>query len=163
MRGLIDAIWPLSVESGLSRAYRRALARHGATPQGVFWNSSKSQAARFAALLGTVADHAGRRNLSIADIGCGYGPMLDYMRDHPQYRSWHYVGIDITRAMIAEARRRHPQDAARFDVGKLPPSRVDYAVFSGTFNLCLIDDMSRWQRYILDALSACWPRRSSPL
>ena len=146
MSRLIDAIWPFYIESGLSRAYRGALSRHGATPQGVFWNSSKSQAARFAALLGAVADHAGRRNLSIADIGCGYGPMLDYMRDHPQYRSWHYVGIDITRAMIAEARRTHPQDAARFDVGKLPPSRVDYAVFSGTFNLCLIDDPDRWQR-----------------
>ena len=146
MRGLIDAIWPLSVESGLSRAYRRALSRHGATPQGVFWNSSKSQAARFATLLGTVADHAGRRNPSIADIGCGYGLMLDYMRDRPQYRGWQYAGIDITRAMIAEARRRHPQDAARFAVGKLPPGRVDYAVFSGTFNLCLIDDPDRWQR-----------------
>ena len=160
MSGLIDAIWHFSVELGLSRAYQRALSRHGATPQGVFWNSSKSQAARFAALLSAVADHAGRQNPSIADIGCGYGPMLDYMRDRPQYRSWHYAGIDITRAMIAEARRRHPQDAARFAVGKLPPSRVDYAVFSGTFNLCLIDDMSHWQRYILDALSACWPRCS---
>ena len=158
MSGLIDAIWPFSVDSGLSRAYRRALSRHGATPQGVFWNSSKSQTARFAALLGAVADHAGRRNPSIADIGCGYGPMLDYMWDRPQYRSWHYAGIDITRAMIAEARRRHPQDAARFAVGKLPLSRVDYAVFSGTFNLCLIDDLNRWQRYILDSLSACWPR-----
>jgi len=158
MRGLIDAIWPLSVESGLSRAYRRALSRHGATPQGVFWNSSKSQTTRFAALLGTVADHAGRRNPSIADIGCGYGPMLDYMRDRPQYRGWQYAGIDITRAMIAEARRRHPQHAAMFAVGKLPPARVDYAVFSGTFNLCLIDDPDRWQRYILDALAACWPR-----
>ena len=155
MRGLIDAIRPFSVESGLSRAYRRALSRHGATPQGVFWNSSKSQTSRFAALLGMVSDHAGRRDLSIADIGCGYGPMLDYMQDRPQYRSWQYAGIDITRAMIAEARGRHPQQAARFAVGKLPPGRVDYAVFSGTFNLCLIDDPDRWQRYILDALVAC--------
>ncbi len=158
MRGLIDAIWPFSIESGLSRAYQRALSRHGATPQGVFWNSSKSQATRFAALLGAVADHAGQRNPSIADIGCGYGPMLDYMRDRPQYCSWHYAGIDITRAMIAEARRRNPQDATRFAVGKLPRGRVDYAVFSGTFNLCLINDLDRWQRYILNALAACWPQ-----
>ena len=41
---------------------------------------------------------------------------------------------------------------------KLPPGWVDYAVFSGTFNLCLIDDPDRWQRYILDALAGCWPR-----
>ena len=158
MRGLIDTIWLLYIDLGLNRAYRRALSRHGATPQGVFWNSSKNQAARFAVLLGAVADHAGRRDLSIADIGCGYGPMLDYMRGRPQYRSWEYAGIDITRAMIAEARRRNPQYAARFAVGKLPLGRVDYAVFSGTFNLCLIDDPDRWQRYILDALAACWPR-----
>ena len=158
MRGLIDAIWPFSIESRLSCAYRRALSRHGSTPQGVFWNSSKSQTLRFAALLGAVANHAGRRSPSIVDMGCGYGPMLDYMRDRPQYRSWHYAGIDITRAMIAEARRRHPQDAARFDVGRLPSGRVDYAVFSGTFNLCLIDDLERWQRYILNVLAACWPQ-----
>ena len=158
MRGLIDTIWLLYIDLGLNRAYRRALSRHGATPQGVFWNSSKNQAARFAVLLGAVADHAGRRDLSIADIGCGYGPMLDYMRGRPQYRSWEYAGIDITRAMIAEARRRNPQYAARFAVGKLPLGRVDYAVFSGTFNLCLIDDPDRWQRYILDALAACWQK-----
>ena len=112
MRGLIDAIRPFSVESGLSRAYRRALSRHGATPQGVFWNSSKSQTSRFAALLGMVSDHAGRRDLSIADIGCGYGPMLDYMQDRPQYRSWQYAGIDITRAPESSARTRRRASAA---------------------------------------------------
>ena len=158
MGALIDAVWPFSVESGLTRAYRRALARHGGTPQGVFWNSRESQASRFAALLDVVGNHAGPAPLSIADIGCGYGAMLDYMQDRPRYRGWHYTGMDITRAMIAEARRRHPQDAARFAVGKMPPGRVDYAVFSGTFNLCLIDDPDRWRRYIMDALAACWPR-----
>ena len=51
MRRRLAALWPFSIEAGVIRAYNSALGRHGATPQGVFWNSVKSQNARFAALL----------------------------------------------------------------------------------------------------------------
>lgn len=166
MTGIFSSIWPFSIEAGLNRAYGRALSRHGATAQGVFWNSPKSQRARFSALLGLVASHAASRAgsltepaaaPSVADIGCGYGAMLSFMQDRPQIGSWPYLGLDINPAMIAAARQRLPHEAARFAVGKLPPSKVDYALFSGTFNLCLIDDPGRWQRYILESLAACWP------
>ena len=162
MTGIFSAIWPFSIEAGLNRAYGRALSRHGATAQGVFWNSPKSQRARFSALLGLVASHAASRAgpdaaPSVADIGCGYGAMLSFMQDRPQIGSWPYLGFDINPDMIAAARQRLPHAAARFKVGKLPPSQVDYALFSGTFNLCLINDPVRWQRYILESLAACWP------
>ena len=162
MTGIFSAIWPFSIEAGLNRAYGRALSRHGATAQGVFWNSPKSQRARFSALLGLVASHAASRAgpdaaPSVADIGCGYGAMLSFMQDRPQIGSWPYLGFDINPDMIAAARQRLPHAAARCKVGKLPPSQVDYALFSGTFNLCLINDPVRWQRYILESLAACWP------
>ena len=136
MRGFL----PGSVEAGLNRAYGQSL-RHGATPQAVFWNSRKSQEARFAALLAMVnrdLGAKGRRGTApvIADIGCGYGAMLDYMRARPGLSSWGYQGVDINAAMIRECRTRF---AAQEPVSPWPSAGgpVDYAVFSGTFNLCL--------------------------
>ena len=162
MTGVFSAIWPFSIEAGLNRAYGRALSRHGATPQGVFWNSPKSQRARFAALFDMIAGHAAggagsAATPSVADIGCGYGAMLSFMQDRPKIGSWPYLGVDINPSMIGAARRRLPHAADCFSVGKLPPRPTDYALFSGTFNLCLIDDPDRWRRYILSSLAACWP------
>ena len=160
MRRRLAALWPFSIEAGLIRAYGVALGRHGATPQGVFWNSAKSQNARFAALLAMIRSRrakAGDPPPAIADIGCGYGALYDYMRGHAEYADWDYAGFDINPAMIRACRQRHPEAAARFDTGATPACPVDYALFSGTFNLCLINDAARWQRYILDQLAGWHP------
>ena len=158
MRGFL----PGSVEAGLNRAYGQSLRRHGASPQAVFWNSRKSQEARFAALLAMINRDLAAKGRSetapvIADIGCGYGAMLDYMQARPVLSSWGYQGVDINTAMIRECRVRFAADKARFTLGKVPASSVDYAVFSGTFNLCLTGDADRWARYIIECLAGCWP------
>ncbi len=163
MRRRLAALWPFSIEAGVIRAYTSALGRHGATPQGVFWNSAKSQKARFAALLAMIraqrADAGGgERPPTIADIGCGYGALYDYMRARGEYADWGYSGFDINPAMIRACRQRFPDAATGFEIGAMPVRAVDYALFSGTFNLCMIDDADRWQRYILDQLSACRPQ-----
>ena len=152
---------PFSIDARINRAYAACLGRHGPTPQGVFWNSQKTQSARFAALLAAVSEdqatwqRAGSAPV-IADIGCGYGALLAYMRARSGTAAWTYHGIDITPAMIRACRTQYPDMAAQFTIGKAPPVPVDYCLFSGTFNLCLIADPARWQRYILDALVPCW-------
>ena len=160
MKRWLAGLWPFSIESGMIRAYTAALDRHGATPQGVFWNSAKSQNARFAALLAMIRAHRAGANIgshppSIADIGCGYGALHDYMRGRGDYAGWDYHGLDINKAMIRACQRRFPDDASRFHLGAMPRRQVDYALFSGTFNLCMIDDADRWQRYIIDQLTSC--------
>ena len=188
MRRRLAALWPFSIEAGVIRAYTDALGRHGASPQGVFWNSAKSQNARFAALLAMIRAHrtGGRARAGsggrvggsagagaddgggdrppplIADIGCGYGALYDYMRGdymkgRREYAGWGYLGLDISPAMIRACQQRFANDASRFHLGTTPRQPVDYALYSGTFNLCMIDDADRWQRYILDQLSACLP------
>ena len=162
MRRRLAALWPFSIESGVIRAYTGALGRHGATPQGVFWNSATSQNARFAALLAMIRVHqsetgTGKGPPLIADIGCGYGALYGYMQERSDFADWGYVGLDINPAMIRACRHRHPADPSRFQHGPTPRQPVDYALFSGTFNLCMIDDAARWRRYILDQLSACRP------
>ena len=169
--------WPIpfSIDARINRAYARSLTRHGPTPQGVFWNSKKTQIARFAALTAAIrADHEkqiGRQQMErqqngrgqhtpappvIADIGCGYGALLDYIDTQPALAGWGYRGIDVTPAMVEACTQRFPERAACFTTGKAPPAAVDYCLVSGTFNLCLINDADRWQRYILESLTPCW-------
>jgi len=158
MRGFL----PGSIEAGLNRAYGRSLRHHGASPQAVFWNSRKSQEARFASLLAAVnrdvlaTGRVGSLPV-IADVGCGYGAMLDYMRARPGLSSWGYHGVDINAAMIRECRTRFAADKHRFTLSRTPPVAVDYAVLSGTFNLCLTGDEEGWPAYIMDCLAGCWP------
>ena len=161
MRHRLAALWPFSIESGVIRAYTDAIGRHGATPQGVFWNSAKSQNARFAALMAMIRAHraetvGGTRPPLIADIGCGYGALLDYIDTQPALAGWGYRGIDVTPAMVEACTQRFPERAACFTTGKAPPAAVDYCLVSGTFNLRLINDADRWQRYILESLTPCW-------
>jgi SAM-dependent methyltransferase len=162
MRRSLAAWWPFSIESGVIRAYTAALGRHGASPQGVFWNSAKSQNARFAALLVMIRAHraetgSGKRPPLIADIGCGYGALYGYMRGRSDFAGWGYVGLDINPSMIRACQHLYPAEPSRFQLGPTPRQPVDYALFSGTFNLCMIEDAVRWRRYILDQLSACLP------
>ena len=161
MKWWLTARWPLSIELGVVRAYSRSLARHGPSPQAVFWNSAKSQRARFAALLAAIRRHraiagdAAATSPVIADIGCGYGALLDYLSSREAFAGWRYLGFDINPAMIRACHDRFPDQRASFHVGSRPSSPVDYALFSGTFNLCMIDDTERWRDHIIDQLTRC--------
>ena len=162
MKQWLTVRWPFSIEAGVNRAYARSLARHGPSPQGVFWNSAKSQTSRFAALLAALRRPRATTGDNpvppvIADIGCGYGALLDYLSTHEAYTGWRYLGLDINPAMIRACHERFPGRRASFRVGGMPPEPVDYALFSGTFNLCMIDDAGRWRGYILDRLEHCRP------
>ncbi|MEO6138016.1 MAG: class I SAM-dependent methyltransferase [Luteimonas sp.] len=133
--------------------YNHRLATHGATPHGVDWNGAESQALRFRQL-GHLIDDA--QDFSIADIGCGYGALLDYL-DAGGVRC-DYIGTDVSENMIAAARERHGHHLhARFVEGPRPDVPVDYAVASGIFNVrgAVRDDV--WHDYLratLDAMHA---------
>ena len=95
-----------TIEYSLNKAYARRLYERGSTPQGVFWNSRQNQMVRFAALLSVVTGHVAwqktaPRTLSIADIGCGYGAMLEFIHTRSQFANLRYMGLDINPAMIA--------------------------------------------------------------
>ncbi|NBW04575.1 MAG: class I SAM-dependent methyltransferase [Alphaproteobacteria bacterium] len=153
--GMFRRLTYAALERQLNRAYRTRLASRGATAAGVFWRSSLSQIARFDALLGLAHKIFSHHPVSIADIGCGYGAMLDFILQQPAYRHTDYQGVDINPAMITACRQRHSAMAARFHVGKQPPNMVDFCLFSGTFNLTHGTDADLWLDYIFHNLSAC--------
>lgn len=145
-----------ALERRVNRAYKDRLAAVGPAPKGVFWRDRSTQIARFQALLDLIATVTPIANPSLADIGCGYGAMLDFMQTTPRYRHFHYMGVDMNTAMISISKKRFPSKKPLFFVGKRPPSPVDFCVFSGTFNLCLTMDISLWNDYIFTNLNSCW-------
>ncbi|MEY2632087.1 MAG: hypothetical protein RIR00_741 [Pseudomonadota bacterium] len=129
--------------------YARKLAEHGETPQGVDWNGEESQVLRFEQLCKVFKPAAG--DISLSDIGCGYGAMLDYLvARHPLSA---YLGVDVAADMVQAARARHAASAqARFIVASRPDEVRDYAVASGIFNVRLERSDAEWLTYLQDTL-----------
>ena len=144
-----------SYERQINRAYRNRLADRGASAQGVFWRSETSQIARFDALLSLVHQLAPQKPVTIADIGCGYGAMFDFIKTKPAYAQTIYCGVDINAAMVNACQQKHPTEQALFKCGNAPQTTVDFAIFSGTFNLTHCDDPALWMDYIFDSLERC--------
>jgi SAM-dependent methyltransferase len=127
--------------------YASKLAAHGQTPQGVDWNGEASQVLRFEQLARIIAEP----DFVLADVGCGYGAMLEYLR--ARFPGMRYIGCDISEEMVQAARARHgdsPQ--ARFVVSAQPPDPVDYCIASGIFNVRLGRGDDEWFQYLTEML-----------
>ena len=57
--------------------YDEKIRTHGPTARGVDWKSAESQQLRFAQLV-RVIDSS--RPFTVNDFGCGYGALLDYLK-----------------------------------------------------------------------------------
>jgi SAM-dependent methyltransferase len=138
---------PAILES-VARYYAEKLERYGATPQGVDWNSAESQRLRFEQLLLLDATLDGR---SIVDYGCGYGALLDFLRESG--RRWSYTGYDVSPAMVARALSRCPASpSAAFTSSAQALQPADYAVASGIFNVRLDHPVDSWREYVNEVL-----------
>ncbi len=98
--------------------YERCLRQHGPTHRGVDWPNASDLATRFAVMLAaydppatlvqsTAASPAD--SLTLLDVGCGPGLLLDHLAECQQLERYRYRGLDISDLMIAEARKRWPQ------------------------------------------------------
>jgi len=128
--------------------YTGRLTAHGQTPAGVDWNSHAGQVIRFDQLL-KVVDPS--QPYSIADIGCGYGALLDYLVELGH--TTRYIGLDIALPMIEAARSRFKASpAAVFKLDSSPGEIVDYSVASGIFNVRLGRSDEEWLAYLIETL-----------
>lgn len=128
--------------------YANRIAEHGQTAAGVDWNSSAGQILRFDQLLKLV-DRS--KPYSIADIGCGYGALFEYLGQNGHVAR--YLGVDVAEPMIKAAESRFPgAKNASFRLGSAPGEMVDYVVASGIFNVRLGRTSDEWQAYMLETL-----------
>jgi SAM-dependent methyltransferase len=137
----------------IARYYTDKLQRFGDEPRGVDWNGSEGQVLRFAQLC-KVLDLDTK--FSIADIGCGYGALLDFLESRAA--EFDYTGVDISEAMVSAAKHRHADKPhVRFLKGTQAPLSTDFAIASGIFNVKLSQTEDAWRAYIgatLDAMHA---------
>ena len=125
--------------------YAEKLAEHGDTPRGVDWNGEESQMVRFAQLCKIIDPKT--PNLSLNDLGCGYGALLHYLRDN--HANCTYLGVDVSQEMITVAEQRHAAaDQARFITAAEPDEVADYGLASGIFNVRLGRSDAEWFVYL---------------
>jgi SAM-dependent methyltransferase len=128
--------------------YSAKLAEHGETPRGVDWNGEESQVLRFEQLTKVIPSPT---DFSVNDLGCGYGSLLDYLKQH--YRDFTYNGCDVSGDMIRAAQGRYSKDTnARFTIASEPPEMADYGIASGILNVKLGRNDADWREYLLSIL-----------
>jgi SAM-dependent methyltransferase len=138
--------------STVASYYSGKLEQHGETPKGVDWRDERAQEERFAHL-SAVWREPNDLTGSIADLGCGYGSYLGYLRVNGFTGA--YSGFDVSQAMIDSARKRFAGDpAAEFVLGNALDVPVDYVVASGIFNVRLTTPVPDWERYIFETIDA---------
>ena len=123
--------------------------QHGETPQGVGWNSVEAQVTRFEQVL-KVIQRQGEEVISLNDVGCGYGALLDYLPDQGQ--SLDYRGYEVSERTLAQAKRLHPESSQRVFRPMEAITPADYLISSGVFGLRFSHPEEYWHGYVLDTL-----------
>lgn len=142
---------PAGVLQGVERYYTARLRRFGPTPLGVDWSCEPTQQLRFIQLLKACAP---RRAFTLNDLGCGYGALAGFARERCGRRLQSYHGVDISPAMVRQARRLHAdRDDASFEAGSALRKRADYSVASGIFNVKLDQGTAAWEAFIAETLA----------
>lgn len=129
--------------------YTKKVVAHGATAQGVDWNSEASQQLRFAQLLRLV--EGTEQPFSINDFGCGYGALIAYLYECGY--DFVYHGYDLSTQMINHARERYGHlSNCHFSTSLAGLEPAQYTVASGIFNVKLDTATASWSGYVLDTL-----------
>ncbi len=135
----------------LRTTYNRTIKHSGFTPCGVCWNSQKSQYIRFDILTYLVKRFSLYNNIKIADVGCGYGELLNYFLKENKF--FLYEGYDINEKMIEHCKKKFVN--FNFHLNSFPINYCDISIMSGTYNYAVTNDIESWENYLIYNLSQC--------
>lgn len=115
-------------------------------PQGVGWFNKDLFVSRQLAMLGVILETHKNTSLSILDVGCGTGALLDAIKICG-IKNVHYTGCDLSPVMVEAAAQRWPgqtfytADLLKDDVSHWPA--FDYVIMSGVLTArCGLDYIS---------------------
>ncbi|MBK1717935.1 class I SAM-dependent methyltransferase [Thiocystis violacea] len=111
--------------------YRTALETHGATAEGVHWNSVESQEVRFRVLRSQLPDDLSA--ISLVDAGCGFGDLHAYLCREGD-RPGGYIGLDLMEPMVETARQRTGCEIRVCDILADELPEADIYLCSGAMN-----------------------------
>jgi SAM-dependent methyltransferase len=143
-----------TIRQAIGRYYEDRLSQFGPTPRGVDWNSAESQALRFDKLLDLLAasPHQDDPAVSLLDVGCGYGALLDHLK--AVGITVDYRGFDVSEAMVDAARAGHPASGSAFTSSVEALEPATFAVASGIFNVKLHHSVDEWRAYVLETIGS---------
>ena len=134
--------------------YSKKLLTYGPTPLGVDWSCVPTQEMRFVKLL-KICEFEGTFDgaIRLNDIGCGYGALLEFLGKRHRKKTIDYLGLDLSPAMIAQARKRWGNRAlTSFGVASSGFRVADYTVASGIFNVKLAQPVKLWEQMIAQTI-----------
>ncbi|MEO0211800.1 MAG: class I SAM-dependent methyltransferase [candidate division WOR-3 bacterium] len=137
--------------------YRKRFSEFGPTAEGVGWKDEEAQRMRHQALLEGIRPADKQRPITVHEIGCGVGHMLDLIKELGL--PYTYSGSDASEAYLAEARKRHPGvEFTRFNfITDPPPGKYDYVFLSGSFNyLPPSAGWDGWRDIVFDVINKMW-------
>lgn len=144
----------LFINNQINKIYLKNYRKNGTTPKSMFWNSYFNQTKRFEELIDFLIVIEGTlKNISISDVGCGYGALYKYLKKSNRYENIVYSGIDINKKFIDDCKKLYKN--INFKVGSSPHEKVNYCLMSGTYNLTKVKDVKVWEQYIIDNILDC--------
>ena len=148
------------LEYKINNSYTNRLMKYGNSPQGLFWKNSFTQIHRFELIINALNKYYNLKKFTICDIGCGYGKLLEFLRNNLNKSTFQYQGCDLNDKLITHCRKNYSDNNSKFYKKSLPKGIVDFSVMSGTFNLSVTDDIKIWEKYILNNLTKIWKHTS---
>lgn len=133
--------------------YSKRLKKLGPVVEALGWRDATQQKLRFQIINECIV---WCENLSILDVGCGYGDLYEYLRG--KNKSLIYEGCDISPEIITVARQLRPNITFNIcDVRDEVYSgqTFDYVCISGIFNFKISDNTRFLHETISTAYSLC--------
>lgn len=121
------------ITKSLGKHYKAVYKKYGPKAQGIDWKNQDEAEVRYQAMLKVIKndDLAGKKKVSILDVGCGYGGQYIYAKK--KGLNLVYTGIDLVPEMIKTAKEKIK--GAKFyceDIFKYnPPKTPDYVICNG--------------------------------
>jgi SAM-dependent methyltransferase len=119
------------------------LEKHGENYLALDWNSPESQRVRFSVFSEIFIYGRKAANISVLDVGCGFGDLYAFFRDTGliKQNKISYTGYDISPKIIEAAKRKYPE--ARLELKDIleekETKKFDYLFCSGVFNIRTTD------------------------
>ncbi len=159
----IDQLSFLIIEKKLNKLYSRKFKKFGAHPKSVFWKNKFTQDYRLQLIINLLIKLDNLKNTKISDIGCGYGRLLQKMIENNLLETSIYYGVDINEDFISFCKSKYNYKNVNFQKNTISPCDVDFTVMSGTYNLCTLDNLVVWEKYIYKCLSENWKKTKNSM
>lgn len=141
----------------LADHYEACLDRHGDSHLGVDWPNADDAETRYRVMLDIVQTPQDAP-VSLLDIGCGAGHLLEHIRTTGQ--SFNYQGLDISEKFVGLCRTKFPETTFHHadllqDTQGIEPA--DYVILNGVFTEKLSLSQENMVDFMQALLTAAWP------